>query len=301
MVYGKSNTNFERALKTHESHSKQWGNGFEVLRQDLATGFWNKPTYILHVLTQELMKAPRERAEWLMWVDADSIIINPDISPELFLPPADLSQIHFVGTRDENGLNTGIFYLRVSTWSISFLIETLAMPLYEPDAGLGRSADQDAMSLVLHKEIGGPSNQGYRDAMVLIPRLWINTYEREEDGYEGKRGDMLVHFPGLEETRRKHMGDWLDVVESRPGVWRCALEETEYWNVTREYWREFRAAYELWKEVEALQDTEDISDATWQAATDLKKILETEADDIVKIGQLRSKLSSTFQFEGVNS
>jgi len=67
MLYGKPNALYERALNTHQAHSTRWNHSFHVLREDLATGFWNKPTYMLNMLTEELMKPARERAEWLMY------------------------------------------------------------------------------------------------------------------------------------------------------------------------------------------------------------------------------------------
>jgi hypothetical protein len=36
--------------------------------------------------------------------------------------------------------------------------------------------------------------------------------------YEGKRGDLLVHFPGLEERRWPHMAKWLNIVETTPSA-----------------------------------------------------------------------------------
>ncbi|KAK3613190.1 hypothetical protein LTR22_028261 [Elasticomyces elasticus] len=159
------------------THFTKGGHTLQVLREDIAAGFWNKPTYILHVLTQELIKPPSERAEWLMWVDADSVMINPAISSEVFLPPSDLSHIYFVGTRDHIGLNTRIFFLRVSACSVSFLVETLGLPLYKPELELGRSADQEAIGKTLFKEKGGPIGKGYREGMAYVPRTWIITYE----------------------------------------------------------------------------------------------------------------------------
>ncbi|KAK5733282.1 hypothetical protein LTS12_026970, partial [Elasticomyces elasticus] len=263
ILYGAGNTFYERAIRLHQQHAERWGHTLQVLREDIAAGFWNKPTYILHVLTQELIKPPSKRAEWLMWVDADSIIINPAISSEVFLPPSDLSHIHFVGTRDHIGLNTGIFYLRVSAWSVSFLVETLGMPLYKPELELGRSADQEAMGKILFKEKGEPIGKGYREGMAYVPRTWINTYE-------AGRATM------------EHMADWLDIVEMTPEKWECQLAETKYWNVTPDFWKDYRAAYDLVTETDRMQKEEVLSDAVRAAAGDLKTILETEADDTEK-------------------
>jgi hypothetical protein len=213
-------------------------------------------------------------------VDADSVVINPAISPELFLPPSDLSHINFIGTRDQNGLNTGIFYLRVSSWSVSFLVDTMA--LCHSDIDLGRSADQEAMERVLRRTQSGPQSQGYRSGVVYIPRTWINAYEWHH-GYEGSRGDMLVHFPGLEEARWKHMADWLDVIEAEPEKWECPLEDTIYRNVTREFWREYSSAFHLVEDTERLHGTEQLDYEIEQAVQRLKTALEFEADDVDKV------------------
>jgi hypothetical protein len=221
------------------------------------------------------------------WVDADSIIINPAISPELFLPPSDLSHIHFIGTRDQNGLNTGIFYLRVSSWSVSFLVDTMALCHTEID--LGRSADQEAMTRVLRRTQGGPQGQGYRHGMIFIPRTWINAYEWHH-AYEGSNGDMLVHFPGLEEARWKHMADWLDVIEAEPEKWERPLEDTIYWNVTREFWQEYSSALRLVKDTERQHDTDELECNAKQAVRSLRTSLELEADDLEKVREARREL-----------
>lgn len=37
-----------------------------ILRQDIAVGFWNKPSYLMHMIINELAKPVGERTEWLM-------------------------------------------------------------------------------------------------------------------------------------------------------------------------------------------------------------------------------------------
>lgn len=129
------------------------------------------------------------------------------------------------------------------------LVEALAFPLYYPDTDLGFSADQQAMAWIMTKTTVGHEGQGYADGMVYLPRPWINTYEWHH-AYEGKKGDMLVHFPGLQEDRWPHMQKWLEIVESTPLEWEVPLHETVYPDLTREFWDKFRAARDLARKVE---------------------------------------------------
>lgn len=307
MLYGETNHIYERALQSHERHGERWGYPMHVLRQDIAVGFWNKPSYLLSLVINELTKPAGERMEWLMyvfsfciclgntdfcrWVDADSIILNNDIPVEVFLPPSDLKDIHLVATQDQNGLNTGIMFLHVHSWMISFLTETMGYPLYLPQIDLGRSADQEGMRRVLNKTTGGPKGQGYADGVSYLPRPWINTYEWDW-AYEGKWGDLLVHFPGLEERRWPHMAKWLDIVEMTPHEWNLPLEETGYLNKTTVYWSQIRSAKESIKSAEKkLKSGEAVSGNTKEAVGALKNALREKSDNMELVQQLLQDLN----------
>lgn len=66
MLYGKRNLLYERALRSHQRHANRWGYPMYVLREDISVGFWNKPSYLLSLVVQELTKPSAERAEWFM-------------------------------------------------------------------------------------------------------------------------------------------------------------------------------------------------------------------------------------------
>ncbi|KAL4907584.1 hypothetical protein BDW74DRAFT_176335 [Aspergillus multicolor] len=236
MLYGARNPLYERALQSHRRHAEGWGYGMEVLQNEIAVGYWNKPSYLLALVVNELSKPIAERVEWIMWVDADSIIINPLIPLEIFLPPSStsLDSIHFVATKDHKGLNTGIFFLRVHKWSVHFLIESLAYPKYNPYVDLDVQVDQSAMERVLNES-------SYCGNVTYLPRPWINAYEWKH-AYEGERGNMLVHFPGLDGARWEHMRKWLDVVDAGVGGWEVGLEETWYLEGTRGFWERVERA-----------------------------------------------------------
>ena len=95
------------------------------------------------------------------------------------------------------------------------LTELLGYPLLKPEVNLSRSTNQESISLVLKKNIGGPDGHGYRRGLIYIPRMLINAYEFHY-GYEGEKGNLLVHFPGLEKDRWPHMAKWLDIIEANP-------------------------------------------------------------------------------------
>lgn len=66
MLYGGANSVYKRALKSHERHAVWHGYPMHVLRHEAATGYWNKPSYLLSLLVQELAKDPAERVQWMM-------------------------------------------------------------------------------------------------------------------------------------------------------------------------------------------------------------------------------------------
>jgi mannan polymerase II complex MNN10 subunit len=56
--------------------------------------------------------------------------------------------INFIAMHDPNGLNNGIFLLRVSQWAVSLFTAILAYHHYNPDVHL-RFSEQSAMELLL--------------------------------------------------------------------------------------------------------------------------------------------------------
>ncbi len=134
-------------------------------------------------------------------------------------------------------MNTGIFFLRVHQWSVRMLAKTIAMPLYRPELDLGRSADQNAMAIIFNET-------EFRPNVLFQPRIWYNTYEFSH-GFEGSKGRLLVHFPGLEEERWKHMEAWLKVTATQPEDWVQELPETMYPSEIETFWTEVGRARDV--------------------------------------------------------
>lgn len=143
------------------------------------------------------------------------------------------------------------------------------------------------MAMVLNKTTGGPNNHGYRNGVVYVPRSWINKYELDT-GFEGDMGDMLVHFPGLEDARWPHMATWLDLLDARPKDWDRELNETNYWNSTRNFWQEYRSSLRLLSDIGDPRDSiPEPTNKLLQAVLAVKNGLEVNADNLTTMRRLR--------------
>ena len=70
---------------------------------------WNK----IRLIQQEL-----QYCDWLIWMDADAIPVNPDFSIERLIEK--LPDKDFLVSSDENGLCFGVFVVRNCAWSVKF-------------------------------------------------------------------------------------------------------------------------------------------------------------------------------------
>ena len=178
-------------------------------------------------------------AWWCRWFDADTIILNDNIPWSIFLPPReDFSDIHFLGNKDWNGYNCGVFMMRINEWSVNFLTQATAIPLLRPDIPLGvpyPNYEQDAMKWVLEQK-------GYKEHAVYQPRLWYNGFSNGAEGVlEVKTGDLLIHFPGVLQ-KFPQMGHWLDIVENEPEKVKIPLANLTLHANVEDFWATLRTA-----------------------------------------------------------
>ena len=224
---------YERAILTHAAHNRIHNYPMFILRQSIMRDVWSKPAYILSVILRELAKPIGERLEWLLWVDADTIILNPHVPIEIFLPPHEWKEIHFLITKDFNGLNNGIFAIRVHERSVELLSAVVGFPIYFPDEQLV-FRDQSAMEKMLDKH-------HFKAHTVEVPQRWFNAYQGELDEtiapFQIRRGDLLVHFPGVG-NRGERMEMWLARALEHQPEWEIELKYTSYPNEVKDFWRE---------------------------------------------------------------
>lgn len=229
LLYGDPNPVYERALRTHEVHNRIHGLRQFVLREQVVDGVWNKPAYILSVLLDELLKPADARLEWLLWADGDTIVLNPCVPPAKFLPPD--PAVHVVVAKDANGLNNGVFLLRVNAWALELFAGIIGYRHYRPDAPLVFQ-DQSAMEHLLLED-------RFRPHVAYVPQRWFNAYhvfQNETLPPERiRRGDFLVHFAGRPD-RQREMEYWLGVAERHAPDWELEFYRTGYPEEIVDFW-----------------------------------------------------------------
>ena len=257
IVTGGENSVYERALRTHEAHNRIHSYPMHVLRQSILNDVWSKPAYILSVLLRELARPKSERLQWLLWVDADTIILNPYVPAEMFLPPAGWENVHLLVSHDCNGLNNGVFPIRVHAWSVNLLTAVLAYPHYKPESHL-TWRDQSAMAEVL-------KHSRFAKHTLQAPQRWFNAYQGELNEtiapFQVRRGDFLVHFAGVMD-RDERMEWWLQRAETHSDEWEVELRYTSYRSEVKEFWRQMEMLREE-KRLEVVKASEEAK-TTWE-------------------------------------
>ena len=166
--------------------------------------------------------------------------MNANMPLEVFLPPPRLSDVHLLLTKDWNGLNNGVFFIRVNEWSVRLLSATIAYSSLNPDKKLAWQ-DQSALGNLLEE------NNYFSKHTVYCPLRWFNAYMRSPDAsrpnpdspehLQVHPGDLLVHFPGtpsdhLDQT----LSPYLEIAEKHVAEWEPTLEQTGYAEETRKFW-----------------------------------------------------------------
>ncbi|KAF4340112.1 galactosyl transferase gma12 mnn10 family [Fusarium beomiforme] len=243
--FGSVQEHYQKALRTHVLHSMIHGDSIEVMCTPVVDSLWNKPAFILSLLLDEMVKPSQERLEWLFWVDRDTLILDQCRPLSSFLPPHDSEEsdeiedaddteterkeetkydgIHLLVTNDWNGLNNGVFFVRVNQWAIDLFSDIAAFRYYRPNVSLPFT-EQSAMEIVMNEPKFKPNVQ-------VVPQEWFNAYPKgsatdfdektnEDDlrDYHARRGDFLLHFAGRG-GRDKLINEWIEMLGSTRSIW----------------------------------------------------------------------------------
>jgi hypothetical protein len=147
--FGHGDPIYEAAIASHRTHNILHGYPHYVLRERMLPGLWSKQSYLLTILGVELAKPPDQRLQWLLWHDRDTILMNANVPLEIFLLPVEeFGHVNLVVTRDRNGLNNGVFLVRVGEWAVKMFASSLRLREYLMQVEL-KYSEQTAMEMVI--------------------------------------------------------------------------------------------------------------------------------------------------------
>ena len=131
----------------------------------------------------------------IMCVDLDVLITNYNIKIEDFLD----DEHDFYICKDYNGINAGVFIIRKSEWSITFLNWILKCRGKEK-----MYCEQDAIAMYMRLF---PNDKKIK----IVPHPAFNSYLYENypeippqpnEGGQWREGDFLLHLPGMSNEKR---------------------------------------------------------------------------------------------------
>lgn len=139
-------------------------------------------------------------------------------------------------TNDENGLNNGVFFLRVSAWAIEVMSANVAYRTFNPHEEL-TFQDQSALDNIFHMD-------KFRDQVVYCPQRWFNAYQsgflnESIEANQVRRGDLVVHFAGVG-NKIERMNYWCDIAEKHLPDWEVEIPHTSYTEEIEEFWSQKR-------------------------------------------------------------
>ena len=168
---------------------------------------WSKIVAVRRLLIQE-----KENCDWVVWLDADTVIMNPSKKFEDFLP----ANHDFVVTKQKLvSYNAGAWIIKNTPWSIQFLDNWWNMDEFVRVKGLSVSGDNDALFHYLTERM--PADE-FAKHVVVPPRCSFNSVTKWVPPGQGKiyqanpelvkseewymheeyyhKGDLIAHVAG---------------------------------------------------------------------------------------------------------
>lgn len=232
---------YRPAIRSHHLHALVHGTPVHILCAPAVEGMWNKPAFVLSVLLSEIVRPAGERLEWLMWTDRDSLVLDHCRHPAAFLPPGlGRAGVELVATRDFNGLNDGVYFVRVGEWAIDLFTDILAFRRFRPEVRL-QFVHQSIMEKLLRED-------RYRAGVRYVPQHWFNAYPLGgSDDFEARtdtagmsaerarRGDFIVHFAG-DGDKKAWIDSWDEMVREMGNVWQLGTWQRNTTGEIERFW-----------------------------------------------------------------
>lgn len=162
--------------------------------------------------------------------------MNQQLPLEIFIPPSDMKHINWLAAKDFNGLNAGVFLLRVCPWTVDLLTRTMTYKHYHPDEDY-TFEEQSILARLTEKD------PDFKEQSTFVPKNWFNAYFYYLN--EVKPGLLLSHFPHPD--YKWHIYEWLRVLEAdkdeayKP-VYNRPVQDTDYPEEIRQFWNVKRRA-----------------------------------------------------------
>eukprot|EP00527_Entomoneis_sp_CCMP2396_P006523 CAMPEP_0198141074 /NCGR_PEP_ID=MMETSP1443-20131203/4145_1 /TAXON_ID=186043 /ORGANISM="Entomoneis sp., Strain CCMP2396" /LENGTH=346 /DNA_ID=CAMNT_0043803697 /DNA_START=90 /DNA_END=1130 /DNA_ORIENTATION=+ len=151
-----------------------------------------------------------DKCDWIMWTDADTVVMNSDQKIENFLP-SDPSKHLLVGSDNGGGYNSGVFLLRNTEWSRQFLSDWWDMRSFVRPPGMALSGDNNAMKALLRdmpdfqEHVLSPTRctfNSFAKFLTFSQQLTVMENLKEQPWYASQdyyhKGDFLAHTPGYD-------------------------------------------------------------------------------------------------------
>lgn len=172
-------------LKANTEYCEKNGYDFLLFEERLdpsRSAGWSKYLHIQNLLEDS-------DYEWVVWVDADTIIMNLDIPLEWFCD----DQYDFIISRDFNYLNAGVMLFKNSEWSKAFL-----KAIYRNIDHINHVWPEEATILSIIEKTP------FKERAKVVPQRLFNSYTEEviakppntKTKVHYEPGDFLIHFAG---------------------------------------------------------------------------------------------------------
>ena len=272
--FGDLDPTYEAAIASHTLHNRFYGYPHFVLREQVMSGLWSKHAWMMTIIGQELSKPKEQRLQWLMWHDRDTILMNPQIPLEIFTPPEPkFSHIHLMVTNDRNGLNNGVFMIRVNQWAFKLFASALSIREYQPEIPL-KYTEQSGLEETIKRVSSAlfptyapiiTKQPWWASGVAYVPQNWFNGFPPDRNATDdnsrmhARKGSLLIHFASNRDGKRpERMAYWGSVVSDGTSDWNKPVEKTWYQEEIAEYWRRVGDGEEYGK------INKDIGRRTWR-------------------------------------
>ena len=171
----------------------------------------SRPPAWSKIPAMQALLTPDSQCDWVLWTDADTVIMNSDIRITDFLPDPSLGLDLVVASDEGGGYNSGVLLFRNTDWSRWFLQTWWNMRDYVRPPGFSLSGDNAAMKALLR------DMPDFDQHVAVPPRCTMNSFARfltlreskhvmetleEQEWYMNERfyhkSDFIAHTPGYD-------------------------------------------------------------------------------------------------------